>query len=98
MTFRLDIRAGTLRVRGPLSGRVLASELASGEQLIRMLGPAGLGGIDVEPGGTEHTTVTWDGRNDKSEFVAAQTYSLSLDFIVGEQPLRLGSVIEIRAR
>jgi hypothetical protein len=96
--FSLDIRAGTLRVRGPLSGRVLASEIASGEQLIRTLGPAGLGGVDVAPGSAEHATVTWDGRNDKGELVAAQTYSLSLDFVVGEQPLRLGSVIEIRAR
>jgi len=98
VTLGLDIRAGTQRVRGPVSGRVLASEMASGEQLIRTLGPAGLGGIDVAAGSTEHTTVTWDGRSDKSEFVTAQTYSLSLDFIVGEQPLRLGSVIEIRAR
>src|SRR5712692_6962289 len=45
VTFTLDIRAGTLRVRGPLSGRVLASELESGEQLIRTLGSAGLGGV-----------------------------------------------------
>jgi hypothetical protein len=98
VTFSLDIRAGTVRVRGPLSGRVLASELASGEQPMRTLGPAGLGGVDVDPGGTARTVVIWDARSDKGEFVPAQTYSLSLDFIVGEQPLRLGSVIEIRAR
>ncbi|HEY3218386.1 MAG TPA: hypothetical protein VGK15_04785, partial [Candidatus Limnocylindria bacterium] len=98
VTLTLDIRSGTLRVRGPLSGRVLASELESSEQLVRTLGPAGLGGVDVAPGGTAHTTVTWDARNDEGMLVAARTYSLSLDFIVGEQPLRIGSVIEIRPR
>jgi hypothetical protein len=98
VTFSLDIRAGTLLVRGPLSGRVLASEIASGEQLIRTLGSAGLGGVEVAPAHSAHTTVTWDGRDDKGAPVPAQTYSLSLDFIVGDQPLRLGSVIEIRAR
>src|SRR6266702_3609923 len=95
ITFTLDIRAGTAPIRGPLSGRVLASALASGEELIRTLGPAGLGGVEVAPGKSAHTTVTWDGRDDKGEPVPAETYSLALDFIVGEQPLRLGSVIEI---
>jgi hypothetical protein len=98
VAFDLDIRAGTQPVRGPLSGRVLASELASDEQLVRTLGSAGLGGVEVAPGKAARTTVSWDGRNDKGEFVPAQTYSLSLDFIVGAQPLRLGTVIEIRAR
>ena len=98
VSFDLDIHAGTLQIRGPLSGRVLASELESGEQLIRTLGPAGLGGVDVAPGMTAHTTVTWDGRSDTGEVVPAQTYSLSLGFIAGDQPLRIGTVIEIRAQ
>jgi len=98
VTFSLDVRAGTQEIRGPLSGRVLASGLASGEQLVRTVGPTGLGGVEVAPGQATRTTVTWDGRNDKGELVPAETYSLSLDFIVGTEPLRLGTVIEIRAR
>jgi hypothetical protein len=94
----LDIRAGSEAVRGPLSGRVLASELASRELVVRTLGSTGLGGVEVAPGTTAHTTVSWDGRSDAGTFASAQTYSLTLDFIVGAQPLRLGSVIEIRAR
>lgn len=98
VSFTLDIRAGTQEIRGPLSGRVLASELSSGEQLIRTLGPTGLGGVDVTPGQTARSTVTWDGRDEKGDLVSAQTYSLSLDFVVGDQAQRLGTVIEIRPR
>ena len=98
VTFTLDVRAGTQAIRGPLSGRVLASELASGEQPVRTLGPAGLGGAEVAPSHSAQTTVSWDGKSNKGELVPAQTYTISLDFVVGDQPVRLGSVIEIKPR
>jgi hypothetical protein len=95
--FDLDITAGTLGIRGPLAGRVLQSDLG-GEQTIRRLGATGLGGVDVATGGREHTTVTWDGKDDDGTAVKKDTYSLSLDFIVGTKTMTLGTVIEVRER
>ena len=93
----LDIIAGTQAIRGLLSGRVLQSDLG-GEQTIRRFDAVGLGGVDVAPGRQARTKVTWDGRDDKGAFVRQATYSLSLDFVVGSQPVRLGTVIEVRER
>jgi hypothetical protein len=98
VTLAIDIRAGSQLIRGPLAGRVLASEVATGEQLVRNLAPDDLGGTDVAPGKRAHVDVTWDGRDDKGVLVPAQTYTLSLYFVVGEQPQRLGTIIEIRPR
>ena len=98
MTVTLDIRAGTLEIRGPLAGSVLASQMESGEQLVRNLTPDDLHGTSVRPGQRDHIQVMWDGRNDKGEFVPADTYSLSLFFIVGDAPQRFGTVIEMKAR
>jgi hypothetical protein len=95
--FDLDITAGTLGIRGPLAGRVLRSDLG-GEQTIRRLGATGLGGVDVAPGQREHTTVTWDGKDDDGVMAKKGTYSLSLDFIVGTKATSLGTVIEVRER
>jgi len=95
--FDLDITAGSLAIRGPLAGRVLQSDLG-GEQTIRRLGAVGLGGVDVAAGQREHTTVTWDGKDDSGNAVKKDTYSLSLDFIVGTKTVTLGSVIEVRER
>ena len=97
ITFDLDITAGSLAIRGPLAGRVLQSDLG-GEQTIRRLGAVGLGGVDVAAGQREHTTVTWDGKDDAGNAVKKDTYSLSLDFIVGTKTVTLGSVIEVRER
>jgi hypothetical protein len=93
----LDITAGSLGIRGPLAGRVLQSDLG-GEQTIRRLGAVGLGGVDIDPGQRQHTTVTWDGKDDSGTAVKKDTYSLSLDFIVGAKTVTLGSVIEVRER
>jgi hypothetical protein len=93
----LDLTAGTVGIRGPLAGRVLQSALG-GEQTIRRLGATGLGGVDVDPGQREHTSVTWDGKDDSGVAVRRDTYSLSLDFIIGTKTMSLGSVIEVRER
>ena len=95
VTFDLDITAGTLAIRGPLAGRVLQSDLG-GEQTIRRLDSVGLGGVDVAAGGRQHTSVTWDGKDDHGVPVKKDTYSLSLDFIVGTKNVALGTVIEVR--
>src|SRR6266852_4390281 len=52
----------------------------------------------VAPSHSAQTTVSWDGKSNKGELVPAQTYTISLDFVVGDQPVRLGSVIEIKPR
>jgi hypothetical protein len=95
VSFTLEVVAGSLSVRGPLSGRVLASRL-EGEKIVRMLGPDTLMAVDVAPRQIERTTVRWDARDDQGAFVPADTYSLTLDFVVGAQAQRLGTVIEIR--
>ena len=93
----LDITAGRQAIRGPLSGHVLQSDLG-GEQTIRRFDAAGLGRVDVAPGQKAHTTVTWDGKDDTGSFVKQDTYSLSLDLVVGSEPVRLGTVIEVRQK
>jgi hypothetical protein len=94
---QLEVTAGAQGIRGPVSGHVLQSDLG-GEQTIRRFAPGELGGVDLAAGGRAHATVVWDGKDDKGVQVKQDTYSVSLDFIVGGQTLALGSVIEIRAR
>jgi hypothetical protein len=92
----LDITAGSQGIRGPIGGHVLQSDLA-GEQTIRRFAPGELGGVELAAGQTTHTTVRWDGKDDKGTPVKQDTYSLSLDFVVGGTSVALGSVIEVRA-
>ncbi len=96
VAIELDLTAGTLPLRGPVSGRVIASGL-DGERAVRALAPRDLGAAQLAPGEKAHVRIAWDGRDDSGASVQAQTYSLSLDFIVGGEPVRLGSVIEVRA-
>lgn len=95
MSVDLDLRAGSAEIRGPVGGMVATSELESGEQVVRRLGPGELPETAVPPGGRAHTTVTWDGRSDAGLPVPPRTYALALDFTVGGAPRRLGTVIEI---
>lgn len=92
----LDLAAGTLALRGPISGRVAASGL-KGERVVRAFAPSELGAVEVGPGEKRHLQFVWDGRDATGAFVAAETYSLSVDFVVGDQLQRVGSVIEVRA-
>ena len=95
VAFEVDISAGTVGVRGPVSGHVLLSDLA-GEQTIRRFGPGELGGADAPPGGGAHATIVWDGKDDKGQSVRAQTFSFSMDFTVGTSMQTLGTAIEVR--
>ena len=95
IAFEVDISAGTVSVRGPVSGHVLQSDLA-GEQTIRRFGPGELGGADAAPGGGAHVTIVWDGKDDKGQSVKAETFSFSMDFIVGTSTETLGTTIEVR--
>ncbi len=97
VAFDLDLRAGSQEIRGPLSGLVLASEMA-GEQTIRHLTASELPGTTAAPGQRVHTTVTWDGRSDTGDVMESRTYAISLEFVVGGQTQRFGTVIEIRPR
>jgi hypothetical protein len=95
IAFEVDISAGTVGIRGPITAHVLQSDLA-GEQTIRRFGPGELGGADASPGGGAHVTVVWDGKDDKGQSVKAETFSFSMDFIVGTNTQSLGTVIEVR--
>ena len=90
----VDIVAGSLRIRGPLSGRVQTVG-TSGETVVRMFAPTELGGVDVAPRTSVRTVVRWDGRDDAGEPLPPETYSLALDFVIAERALRVGSVIRI---
>lgn len=92
----LDLTAGTLALRGPVSARILASGI-EGERVVRAFAPSELGAAEVGPGEKRHLQLVWDGRDANGAFVAAETYSLSVDFLVEGEPVRLGSVIEVRA-
>ncbi|HZP96492.1 MAG TPA: hypothetical protein VFC31_09185 [Candidatus Limnocylindria bacterium] len=94
ITLTIDYIAGSRPIRGPLSGRVLASGL-EGEKVVRTFAPAALDAVDIAPGQTGHSAVTWDGRDDAGVPLPADTYSLALDFVIGEEPARFGSVIQI---
>ena len=93
----LELTAGGFAIRGPISARVFASDLA-GQRTVRTLAGPDLAAAQVGPGETRTLRFTWDGRDETGASVASETYSLTLDFIVGSEPVRLGSVIEVRAR
>ena len=95
IAFEVDISAGTVGIRGPVTAHVLQSDLA-GEQTIRRFGPGELGGADASPGGGAHVTVVWDGKDDKGQSVKAETFSFSMDFVVGTSTQSLGTAIEVR--
>jgi hypothetical protein len=92
----LDITAGTVAIRGPLSGRVLVSGL-EGEKVIRSFSAAELGGGEVAPGTSRRLQVVWDATDTDGEAAPAETYGLTLDFIVGDGARRLGTVFDVRA-
>ena len=92
----LDVTVGSVAVRGPISARVFASGL-DGERTVRALAGPDLAAAQVGPGEKRTLRFTWDGREQSGAYVAAETYSLTLDFIVGGDAVRLGSVIEVRA-
>jgi hypothetical protein len=94
----LDIKSGTLQIIGPLSGAIFYHDGAAPDQVARRLDAAQLPGVDVQPGKSAHATITWDGKYETGEYVGAGTYSLALDFIVGGDVKRVGTVVEIAAR
>lgn len=94
VTLTVDVGAGSIPIRGPLSGRILGSGL-EGEKVVRTLGPGTLAPVDVAAGRTARTTVVWDARDDGGTQVRADTYSAAFDFAVGGESVRFGSVIQI---
>jgi hypothetical protein len=92
----LDITAGSLPIRGPLSGRVLFSAL-DGERVIQQLDATKLGGAQIDPGGTRQLQIVWDGLDADGTVAPAETYGLTLDFVIGDEPRRVGTVFEVRA-
>src|SRR5439155_21829804 len=96
VTIMLAVAAGSHRIRGRPSGRLLASGL-EGEKVLRKLGPNTLNAVDVAPNTQARATITWDGHDDAGSTLGPDTYSLALDFVVAERPVRIGSVIQIVA-
>jgi hypothetical protein len=92
----IDISAGTTAIRGPLSGRVLVSGL-EGEQIISMLSAAELGGGEVAQGTSRHLQIVWDATDTGGNPAPAETYGLTLEFIVGDETRRFGTVFDVRA-
>ena len=90
----VDIVAGSIRIRGPLSGRVQTVG-TSGETVVRTFAPTELSGTDVAPHATARVVVRWDGRDDAGVQLPPETYSLALDFLIAERAMRLGSVVQI---
>ena len=90
----IDIIAGSAQIRGPLAGRVLASG-AGGEQVVRTFPAGSLDAVDIAPNTTGHTTFAWDAADDAGSLVPAETYSLALDFDVGGETVRFGSVLQL---
>jgi hypothetical protein len=97
VTLELDLTAGTKGIHGPISGRVIASGL-EGERTVRVFAPSDLRAVDVKPGEKSHVQVVWDGRDGNGVAVQQETYSLTLDFLLGGESVRLGSVIEVRSQ
>lgn len=95
IAFEVDVSAGTVGIRGPIAAHVLQSDLA-GEQTIRRFGPGELGAADAAPGGGAHVTIVWDGKDGQGQSVRAQTFSFSMDFVVGTATQTLGTAIEVR--
>ena len=55
------------------------------------------GSVEVGAASTKRVQVTWDAKDSDGKDVPAETYSLSLDFIIGADTQRYGTVIEVRA-
>ncbi|HEU5288788.1 MAG TPA: hypothetical protein VFV20_10315 [Candidatus Limnocylindria bacterium] len=94
VTLTVDVGAGSVPIRGPLSGRILGSGL-EGEKVIRTFGPGTLAPVEVAADRAARTTVLWDGRDDDGAPVRADTYSAAFDFVVGGESVRFGSVIQL---
>lgn len=94
IAFTVDVVAGSLPVRGPLSGRIFASGL-EGEKVVRTYGPGTLELAEVAPDQTGHATIRWDGRADDGRELPADTYSAAFDFVIGGESTRLGTVLQI---
>ena len=92
----VDISAGTVAIRGPILGRVLVSGL-EGEHVIRLFSAAELGGGETTPGASRHLQIVWDGLDTDGKTTPAETYGLTLDFIVADQAQRVGTVFDVRA-
>ena len=93
---RVVVTAGTLAIRGPLTGRVVSSGFA-GEKVIRTLAPTSLSGTTVEPHATRELAVTWDAKTDDGAVAPGDTYDMIIDFVVGEEPMRVGTTLELAA-
>lgn len=91
---QLVVTAGTSAIRGPVGARVLSSGI-EGEKTIRTLAPAALDARTVAPGTRVMSAITWDGRTDAGDVSPKDTYTLVLDFIVGVDPVRMGTTIEL---
>lgn len=96
ITIDLDVSAGATSLRGPVAARILASGL-EGERLVRTFTASEFATTTVEPRQRAHVRFTWDGRQTTGAAAPAGTYSLSLDFVIGDEVVRLGTVIEVRA-
>ena len=90
----LDLTAGSLPINGPMQGRILLADMRH-EFLIRTLPASDVGTVTVAAGQRAHTQVTWDSRDDAGLQVAPETYSLTVEFLVGSEQKRLGTVIQI---
>lgn len=93
---RVAVSAGTTAVRGPITGRVVSSGFA-GERVIRTLALTSLDGTTVEPHATRDLSVTWDGKTDEGTVAPRDTYNMTLDFVVGETSVRVGTTLELAA-
>lgn len=94
IAFTVDVRAGDEPIRGPVAGRVLFSGV-EGEVVIRELGASSLGAVEVAPGRSARVTVTWDGRDETGDLVPPESYSVTLDFVVGGETRRVGTLLRI---
>jgi hypothetical protein len=95
VTIDLDITAGSMAIRGPLSGRVILSGL-EGERLIHLFSAAELAGGEVAPGTSRRLQIVWDATDADGKAAPAETYGLTLDFIVGDETKRFGTVFDVR--
>lgn len=93
---QLVVTAGTSAVRGPVSARVLSSGI-EGEKVIRTLAPSALDARTVAPGGRALIAVTWDSRAETGDIAPKDTYTLTMEFVIGGETVRIGTTIELAA-
>jgi hypothetical protein len=68
-------------VAGPIAARILASGIPKGGRPSEVLvATLTVSAVSAKAGQTAATSVTWNGRDDKNEPVAADAYSLVMDF------------------